>query len=411
MTEKRFRFTQKSLEVLAAPAAGVAVFYDTEVKQLGLRVQPSGHKSYFVLKQVAGRPERKTLGTVGELKLDAARTVAQNLVAQLSEWKARGATGLSPLAKPERGLTFDDVLEAYFKSFHAPRSKPVKDPAATEERCRYMAEKYLTKLKPLAIEQVTSARIETLHRSIADEHGPVTANRAVELACAAWRNAVRRKLTEIPDPTAAVARFAEQKRTRFLQPDELVRLHAALQAEPNADARDFVMLLLATGVRRGNLYSAQFSEISFPLQTWTIPALKSKNGREMVIQLTPVALAVFERRRKELPDSDFVFPSGISESGHIECYKAQWRRIRKAAEIPDVSFHDIRRTTGSYQAIAGSSLATIGASLGHSSIASTMIYARLHQSAVRQSLLAGEEAQAKLMDAARKQLKASAATA
>jgi integrase len=52
----------------------------------------------------------------------------------------------------------------------------------------------------------------------------------------------------------------------------------------------------------------------------------------------------------------------------------------------DIRLHDIRRTFGSYQAIAGASLQVIGKSLGHKSQQSTQVYARLHNDPIRASV-------------------------
>jgi integrase len=48
--------------------------------------------------------------------------------------------------------------------------------------------------------------------------------------------------------------------------------------------------------------------------------------------------------------------------------------------------HDLRRTLGSWQALGGSSLQIIGKSLGHKSMQSTEIYARLTTDPVRESV-------------------------
>ena len=48
--------------------------------------------------------------------------------------------------------------------------------------------------------------------------------------------------------------------------------------------------------------------------------------------------------------------------------------------------HDLRRTLGSWQAATGSSLPIIGAMLGHESVATTAIYARLNLDPVRESV-------------------------
>ncbi len=56
------------------------------------------------------------------------------------------------------------------------------------------------------------------------------------------------------------------------------------------------------------------------------------------------------------------------------------------AGIENLRLHDLRRTLGSYQAIAGSSLHIIGQSLGHKSPMATQVYARLSIDPVRDSM-------------------------
>jgi integrase len=56
------------------------------------------------------------------------------------------------------------------------------------------------------------------------------------------------------------------------------------------------------------------------------------------------------------------------------------------ARLTDLRPHDLRRTLGSWQAALGSSLAVIGKSLNHRSLQATLIYARLEQNPVRESV-------------------------
>ena len=58
----------------------------------------------------------------------------------------------------------------------------------------------------------------------------------------------------------------------------------------------------------------------------------------------------------------------------------------KKANITNLRMHDLRRTMGSYQAIVGSSMNIISKSLGHKSIQSTAVYARLSLEPVRESM-------------------------
>jgi integrase len=84
--------------------------------------------------------------------------------------------------------------------------------------------------------------------------------------------------------------------------------------------------------------------------------------------------------------SSWVFPSKESKSVHIQEPKTAWKRILERAELKNLRIHDLRRTCGSYQAIAGTTLAIIGKLLGHKSPQSTAIYAGLSNAPVRASM-------------------------
>lgn len=68
------------------------------------------------------------------------------------------------------------------------------------------------------------------------------------------------------------------------------------------------------------------------------------------------------------------------------------------AGIENLRLHDLRRTLGSYQAIAGASLYTIGKSLGHKSQASTAIYAQLTYVPIKESLQHGTDKMMSFVD-------------
>ena len=58
----------------------------------------------------------------------------------------------------------------------------------------------------------------------------------------------------------------------------------------------------------------------------------------------------------------------------------------KISGIKDLRFHDLRRTLGSWQAASGESMLIIAQTLGHQSLQSTAIYARLNLDPVRKSM-------------------------
>jgi integrase len=96
-----------------------------------------------------------------------------------------------------------------------------------------------------------------------------------------------------------------------------------------------------------------------------------------------------------------VFP-GVGKTGHLTDLKKNWNAFRKRAQIPHIRVHDIRRTNGSYAAMAGVSLKTIQEQLGHKSIQSTMVYSHLHDESVRDGREAGQAKMLSMMKAAKK---------
>ena len=110
----------------------------------------------------------------------------------------------------------------------------------------------------------------------------------------------------------------------------------------------------------------------------------TKNNQPQQIPLTEQAIQVL--KDIGIRDKGWVFPSNDSKSGHLENPKKFWQKLLQNAGIDNLRMHDLRRTLGSYQAIMGSSMNIISKSLGHKSIQSTAIYARLSLAPVRDSM-------------------------
>jgi integrase len=187
------------------------------------------------------------------------------------------------------------------------------------------------------------------------------------------------------NPVARIQKFKEQKRDRFILHDELPKFMEALEMEPNRAMKDFFLMCLYTGAHCGNVLSMRWEDIDFSIKEWRIP--DTKNGEPVRIPLIGEALEILNGR-SWLKDSSipWVFPSSNSKSGHLEEPKAAWKRILDRAGLKNLRIHDLRRTNGSYQAIAGVSLISIGKSLGHKSPQSTAIYARLSNDVTRKGM-------------------------
>ena len=189
---------------------------------------------------------------------------------------------------------------------------------------------------------------------------------------------------ERANPAKGIEHFKEHKRDRWVTPDELPRLTQAIDQEVNLYARYAFWLYLLTGMRKMELLTAKWEYIDWERRELRIP--QTKGGRVLYLPLSEAALTLL-RNIPQLQGNPFVLP-GAKEGKHLVNISKPWRRVRKAAGIPDVRLHDLRRTVGSWLAQAGNSLHLIGRILNHSTQSTTAVYARFAQDHVRQALQA-----------------------
>src|SRR6266404_1053390 len=84
------------LEPVPVPAEKRTILYDTQVRGLGVMVQPTGHKSFFWFRKVRGYPTWATIGAFPDLTVENARAQAAERNAKLARWKADEYQGDDP---------------------------------------------------------------------------------------------------------------------------------------------------------------------------------------------------------------------------------------------------------------------------------------------------------------------------
>ncbi len=369
--DKKFTFTKLSIQKLSFPEKGLVTYHDDKEKGLSLYLTSKGAATFFLRKRINGRDERIVLGAFPTLSVENARKLAL---------KAKGdvAQGINPNSKRQRlrnETLFRDLFQEYMERY----SKKYKRSWIYDER---EVNKFLSHWFQRKISTITKQEVQSLHEKVKEENGLYQANRLLERIRAIY-NKAREWGWEGRNPAEGIKKFKEKSRDRFIQPIELPGLFQALKEEENTAARDYIWLSLLTGARKSNVLAMRWDEIDWYHKEWRIP--ETKNGEPLHVPLEDHALEVLEARKAEAT-SPWVFPSEKSKRGHLADPKKTWMRVLKRANITNLRIHDIRRTLGSYQAIMGSSLPTIGASLGHRSQQATAIYARFNREAVRNSM-------------------------
>ncbi|MCB9979389.1 MAG: tyrosine-type recombinase/integrase [Rhodospirillales bacterium] len=364
-------FTKQFLQSLKAPASGRLYVADTREKGLSVYVTSSGIITFFVRKRINRRDERVVIGRFPEMTIEQARTQALAIKAQI----AQGKDPIEDKRRMRSEITFFDMFHGFMERY----SKKHKRSWRYDER---EVNKFLSHWFKRKASTITKQEIQLLHERIRDKNGLYQANRILERISAIFNRAIEWGW-QGENPAHGIRKFREKSRDRFLQPDELPRFFAALEAEENQTARDFLMLSLLTGARKSNVLAMRWDEIHFERAEWRIP--ETKNGDPLTIPLSLQAIEILDRRRQGT-NSEWVFAVSGSTSGHLADPKKAWQRVLARAGIKDLRIHDLRRSLGSWQASTGASSFVIGKSLGHKSQQATQIYARLNLDPVRESV-------------------------
>ena len=139
----------------------------------------------------------------------------------------------------------------------------------------------------------------------------------------------------------------------------------------NPVARDYLLLLLFTGLRRKEAAALVWADIDLAAEIIRLPAVRTKAGRRLDLPMSDFVFKLLEKRR-ELGDADFVFPA-YSKSGHIAEPRHFLEMIEEATDIA-VTPHGLRRTFATAADTAGVNEPVIAAMLNHAQ--STTITAR-----------------------------------
>ncbi|WP_457572107.1 tyrosine-type recombinase/integrase [Desulfovulcanus sp.] len=183
--------------------------------------------------------------------------------------------------------------------------------------------------------------------------------------------------------------LVDNKVTEDLSPEELTRLLEAIEADPNRTAATMMKLALFTGMRRGEMFKLQWSDVNFHRRFILIR--HPKGGKSQEIPLNKEAEKLLSQWPKT-KGSPYVFP-GKGGKQRVTIGPAA-RRIRKRAGLPETfrPLHGLRHVYASMLASSGQvDMYTLQKLLTHKSPVMTQRYAHLRDKTLRQAAdLAGD---------------------
>lgn len=185
------------------------------------------------------------------------------------------------------------------------------------------------------------------------------------------------------NPASVVERFRIPKRAlpKFLTVDELKRLFEAC----SDDERRLFMMILLSGMRRGEIEHLTWADISFDMGVIFIQEKADLHWKpktdERLIPMSQPLRVILQQQYSVRRGDRFVF---ANQAGNRETHTLEkLRNVCRRAGMKLATVHALRHSFGAHLRMAGVSLADIGDLLGHKDLATTQIYAKVHQQHLR----------------------------
>jgi integrase len=365
----------KSVVERLSPAVADYVVWDAQLPGFGVRVKPSGVKSYVVQyrNRKTGGSRRKTIGQHGPLlTFHKARERARIILADALK-------GNDPIAD-DRAIRAAPTINELAADYLAQHALPKKRARSVENDRSMLDRIILPRLGGKKVNAVQSRDINALHVAMKDT--PYQANRVLALMSKMFSLAMKWGWSS-DNPVKGLERYHEERRERWLSDDELGRLLGALSTHLNQRAANAVRFQLLTGARIGEVLSARWSDVDLTRGVWIKPSHHTKQNRTEHLPLSAPALALLaEMRERAGAVERYLFP-GDAPDKPLQGIKKFWRSITEQTGLKDYRLHDNRHTHASHLVSSGLSLEIVGRLLGHTNPLTTKRYAHLADDPLR----------------------------
>jgi integrase len=373
------KLTKSRIDAFPIPESGQASHWDSELRGFGVRVLPSGLKTFVLqYRNAEARSRRITLARVGVLTIEQARVEARAKLGEI----ARGCDPIDTREAARAAPTVADICDWYLEEAESGRllgrrRLPIKASSLRMDRSRI--ERHI---KPLIgsrkVGSLTPPDIAAMQADIAagkssrsrgagrgrDTTGGVGAgSRTISTLHAVFGHAVRLGKIAV-NPAHGVRRLAAGQRTRRLSAAEIGALGDAMRQAAERGEHPVglaaVRLILLTGFRRNEAQALQRAWVDREADCVMFPDTKSG------AQVRVVGAAAMEliEAQPEQPGNPYVFPSDWTGTYYKQVPDIV-TRLCHAAQVEGVTPHVFRHTFASIAGELGYSELTIAGLLGH----------------------------------------------
>jgi integrase len=318
------------------PQGGQLLYWDTELKGFGVLVGRTGTKTYVVQRKLAnGNRRRVSVAPAAGTTLAAARVQAGAIIGQFFQ-------GVDPKAQRRAEARASASLQAVLDQYLAGRKNLS---ANTQTLYRAWITGKLTAWLDLPLRAIIPDMVDDRYHQIGRDN-PATANAVFRVFRLLWNFQADRD-PGMPErsPTRRLRGqwYDIAARENIVKADDLPLFFRTVNGLPNRVARDYVMLLLFSGLRLNEAAALRWSEVDFAGRVIRLGAARTKSSRQLNLPMSSFIHSLLVARRAIGDAGGWVFPSRNSKAGHITSPLSILQTVTSNCGIK-VTVHDLRRT-------------------------------------------------------------------
>ena len=349
--------------------------WDDKLKGFGLRVFPSGTKSFVLTYRNEANTKRfYTIGNYPDLTVDQAKSLAKQKLLEVS-------TGSDPQASRRQNrdeMTFEGLAAEYL-AYSKEHKRSFKD---DNQRMR---DHLLPALGKRKLSEITLPMLQRHMRKLNEKLAPATVNRCIALVKHMFTMAMRWQMVEL-SPAQHLQAYKEPPPCDVvLRPEECRRIVEACDMEENPYAAALFKLALFTGRRIGEIRNARWDDVYIsPDEDYVRLTIRdTKAGEQQHVFLNDLACKVLESLDRVVGNPYII--AGAVPMKPLQTYAKAWKRVLTRAEVDYFKPHGLRHNYVSMLVADGQPMDVVGHLVGHKNAATTKKYAHHRPDGLRKT--------------------------
>jgi integrase len=362
----------------------------------GIRVYPSGTKTFFYQYKIHLQRRFMTLGDYPTTSLKTAREQYQAEASKVKALRRGSKDGADPVleikrererriteeAEHRKAPTVEELAQEYIEK-HAKKFK-----RSWQKDERILNHDVVEVWGKRKAHDITKRDVNLLLEGIVERNAPAMANNCFQIIRKMFNWAIEKDILQHTPCTGVKLPAPKLSRERVLSEDETRTLWANLDRTDLSitdSVRRALRLILVTAQRPGEVIGMHTNEIDG--NWWTIPSERSKNGKTQRVYLTTTALELIgdttgkvyifptPHKAKEQPIGDTALAVAVGRNLAMPIFDSKGKPLyaadgKQATEnllgIEHFTPHDLRRTAATFMSNIGFMDEIIDAILNHS---------------------------------------------